>query len=390
MTEAAEALQPESPLQRGLEVAAIAARHADDVDARARFPEEAITAARQANLLSAGFPENEQNACDVQLQAAICFEIARVCNSSAMVLAMHYIQMDSLVAHHTGDAGMANYLQRLVAEQRLIASATSEVGVDGDLRRSIAAVEWSHDRFSLTKLATTISYGQHADDFLITARAAEDAADSDQRLVLALGPDTDLAPAGSWDTLGMRGTVSPGGTLSATGESWQVLDTPFGEIAAISMVPVSHLLWSACWLGNARSAIDRARAVVQKKGRKAPEAARPAAERLATGYARYEQLRAQHQSDLRHYSALMDHSDRQPLLSVKESIRFNNLKLDVSEGVVDIVQQAIQTAGIAAYRNDSEYSLGRHLRDALSASLMINNDRIRAANADMQLVFKDR
>jgi acyl-CoA dehydrogenase len=33
---------------------------------------------------------------------------------------------------------------------------------------------------------------------------------------------------------------------------------------------------------------------------------------------------------------------------------------------------------LSGYRNDSEFSIGRHLRDVLSAPLMINNDRILA------------
>jgi acyl-CoA dehydrogenase len=33
---------------------------------------------------------------------------------------------------------------------------------------------------------------------------------------------------------------------------------------------------------------------------------------------------------------------------------------------------------LSGFRNDSEFSIGRHLRDVLSAPLMINNDRILA------------
>lgn len=390
MSDVAEAFPQEDSLKQAQEIARLAADHASAVDALARFPAEAISAARQAGLLSAGIKPGGQPGCDLRLQAAICFILAQSCASSAMVLAMHYIQVDGLATFCHGNDRLNRYLEQLAREQRLIASATSEVSVDGDLRRSIAAIEQDGERFTLSKQATTVSYGQHADDYLITARANPEAAEADQRLVLALGNESDLATAGSWDTLGMRGTVSPGGTLTTSGQSWQILETPFAEIAAVSMVPVSHLLWSACWLGIARSALDRARAAVQKKGRKNPEEARPAAERLAAIYARYEQLRTQQQTDLDHYSALLNGGDRRALTALKETIRFNNLKIDVSEGVAQIVQQAIQAAGIAAYRNDSEYSLGRHLRDALSASLMINNDRIRTANADMQLVLKDR
>jgi acyl-CoA dehydrogenase len=49
-----------------------------------------------------------------------------------------------------------------------------------------------------------------------------------------------------------------------------------------------------------------------------------------------------------------------------------------------------KVAGIAAYRNNSEFSLGRHLRDALSASLMISNERIVEYNATLQMLYRDR
>jgi acyl-CoA dehydrogenase len=64
----------------------------------------------------------------------------------------------------------------------------------------------------------------------------------------------------------------------------------------------------------------------------------------------------------------------------------NNLKLSVSIGVVEVVQQALMTCGIAGYRNDSAYSVGRHLRDALSAALMVSNDRIAAGMGKLLLV----
>jgi len=37
---------------------------------------------------------------------------------------------------------------------------------------------------------------------------------------------------------------------------------------------------------------------------------------------------------------------------------------------------ALQACGLAGYRNDGDFTIGRHLRDVLSSSIMINNDRI--------------
>ena len=72
------------------------------------------------------------------------------------------------------------------------------------------------------------------------------------------------------------------------------------------------------------------------------------------------------------------------------TIRINNLKLTASELVVDIVGKALLIVGISAYRNDSANSLGRHLRDAYGAALMVNNDRIMNHNATMLLAHRER
>ncbi len=71
------------------------------------------------------------------------------------------------------------------------------------------------------------------------------------------------------------------------------------------------------------------------------------------------------------------------------ALRLNNLKIACSQAAPQIVQQALQIVGILGYKNDSPFSMGRHLRDALSGALMISNDRIAAKNASMLLVHKE-
>jgi len=41
---------------------------------------------------------------------------------------------------------------------------------------------------------------------------------------------------------------------------------------------------------------------------------------------------------------------------------------------------------LTGYRNDGEFSIGRHLRDVLSSPIMINNDRILANVAAASLL----
>jgi acyl-CoA dehydrogenase len=67
----------------------------------------------------------------------------------------------------------------------------------------------------------------------------------------------------------------------------------------------------------------------------------------------------------------------------------NNLKTGTSQMAVQVVNHAMLICGIAGYRNDSDFSVCRHLRDAHSAALMVNNDRILANTASLLLVLKD-
>ena len=77
------------------------------------------------------------------------------------------------------------------------------------------------------------------------------------------------------------------------------------------------------------------------------------------------------------------------LLSIGWALRLNNLKIGASRAAPEIVHEALQITGILGYKNDSPFSLGRHYRDVLSASLMISNDRILGKNAAMLLVHKE-
>jgi acyl-CoA dehydrogenase len=70
------------------------------------------------------------------------------------------------------------------------------------------------------------------------------------------------------------------------------------------------------------------------------------------------------------------------------ALRLNALKINASETAPRICEGALAVTGIAGFRNDTPYSVGRHLRDALSAGLMIGNDRIHATNAALLLVHK--
>lgn len=368
----------------------VAAPHAGEVDRDARFPAEAVGALRAEGLLSALVPPAlGGRGASLDAVAEACFELGRRCGASAMIYAMHEIQVHSIVRHHAGAPWFEDYLGRLVAEQRLIASATSEVGTGGDLGRSVAAVVTGPDgRASFEKQAPTISYGAHADDLFTTLRRAPDAEPGDQVIVLTHRDQHELAEPGSWDPLGMRGTCSPGATVRARFAAEQILPVPFAVVSAESMVASSHLLWAHVWLGIATDAFDRARTYARDAARRASGSPSPAALRLSQLTAELSLLRAEVRTGLAEYLRACE-QDPASLSTLASAVRINSVKIAASEQAPRICQGALAVCGIMGYKNDTPYSVGRHLRDTLSAPLMIANDRIHQTNASLLLVAKD-
>jgi acyl-CoA dehydrogenase len=153
------------------------------------------------------------------------------------------------------------------------------------------------------------------------------------------------------------------------------------------MVPYSHILWASLWWGVAADAVARAANFVRGQARNNPGTTPPTATRLAEVW---EDLQTMKQTWWAAAKAFDEVTDRDELNSIGWALRLNNLKVSCSEAAPQIVHRALQIVGILGYKNDSPFSLGRHYRDVLSASIMISNDRINAKSASMLLVYKDQ
>jgi acyl-CoA dehydrogenase len=368
----------------------IARAHADEVDRDARFPAETLAALREQRALSALVPERfGGSGVSLEAIAQACFQLGRRCGASAMVFAMHQIQVATIVRHLDDAEWFEAYLTELVTEQRLIASVTSEVGTGGDMARSIASVEPLGDgRVKFVKQAPTVSYGAYADDLLTTLRRSPEAGPGDQVCVLTSRDQHTLEQTGTWDPLGMRGTCSPGNVVSAELPEQQILPTQFARVMNESMVPISHILWSHLWLGIATDAFDRARAFVGAAARRKPGEIPAAAVRLSALLGELSLLRAEVSCALRDFLKASA-EDPNRLSELATILRFNSLKLAASEKAPEICQGALSVCGIMGFKNDTPFSVGRHLRDSMSASLMVANERIHQTNASLLLVAKE-
>jgi acyl-CoA dehydrogenase len=356
-------------------VTAIATKNASCVDRAARFPEEAISAARTQRLLGIMVPRDlGGEGASLSNVVDICYNLGRACSSTAMIYAMHQIMVACIVRHRRSNTWHEHLLRRLVAEQLLIASSTTEGRGGGNIRSSEAPIDTSGSQITLERRATVISYGANADAIVTTARRAVDASASDQVLVAFLKADYSLDPLLEWDTLGMRGTCSAGFTLKASGDRDQILPDPYAKIHVQTMTPIAHLTWASVWAGIAAGAVERAQLFIRDAARQANGQLPPGAPHFTKAKSSLGILRGLVISALRDYERA-SHDD-EALASIDFQTMINLTKVEASELAVAIVTSALRACGLSGYRNDSEFTLGRCLRDVLSAPIMINNDRI--------------
>ncbi|GLR86586.1 acyl-CoA dehydrogenase family protein [Bradyrhizobium iriomotense] len=363
--------------QRTAKVAEVAASEAEAVDREARFPRKAIDAARKERLLGAQIPiEFGGEGASISEVTDMCYGLGRACASVGMIFAMHQTKIACLVRHGAGSGWHESLMRRVATEQLLLASSTTEGQNGGNIRFSSAAVERAGAEISLVRDATVISYGAEADGIVTVARRSDSAAGSDQVLLAITRDDYTLEPTLAWETLGMRGTCSAGFKLNFRGAADQIFPVAYERIHAQTMTPVAHLCWSSVWAGIAAAAADRAQLFIRKAARGAGGNMPPGAAHFTAAKMTLTKLRAIIAANLQFYEAR--ERDERALSSVDFQSSINLLKVEASELAVTAVMHAMRACGLSGYRNDTDVSIGRHLRDVLSAPIMINNDRILA------------
>ena len=361
--------------ERLANVAEVAATEAEAVDREARFPRKAIDAARRERLLGAQIPiEFGGDGASISEVADMCYGLGRACASAGMIFAMHQTKIACLVRHGAGSGWHESLMRRVAAEQLLLASSTTEGQNGGNIRFSSAAVERADTEISLVRDATVISYGAEADGIVTVARRSDSSAGSDQVLLAITRDDYTLEPTLAWETLGMRGTCSAGFKLNFRGAADQLFPVPYERIHAQTMTPVAHLCWSSVWAGIAAAAIDRAQLFIRKAARGSAGNMPPGAAHFTAAKMTLTKLRAVIAANLQFYESR--ERDERALSSVDFQSSINLLKVEASELAVAAVMHAMRACGLSGYRNDTDVSIGRHLRDVLSAPIMINNDRI--------------
>jgi len=365
--------------------AEVARSNAVAVDAEGRFPVEAFAEIRKQRLLGMMVPRAlDGESASLGAIVDTCYTLGQACSSTALIYAMHQVKTACAVRHGHGAPAIERMLRRVATEQLLLASSTTEGQAGGNVRSSDAAIALAGDRITLERKATVISYAVEADGIVTVARRSAESAPSDQVLVMLLKADYSLERLQMWDSLGMRGTHSEGFNLRAEASADQILADPYEKIHVQTMVPFAHLTWSAVWAGIAAAATDKAQRFIRHALRKSGGQMPPGAAQCTLAVSSLRSLKGLLATALRSYEAAM--ADERALASLEFQSMMTLTKVQTSELAVSTVMSALRACGLAGYRNGGEFSIGLHLRDVLSAPLMISNDRILASLATPSLM----
>ena len=370
---------------RAAAVADVAARFADDVDRGERPPVEAVTAMKEQRLLSLSVPTEYGGEGASMLELSeVATTIGAADANAGMIFAMHHSQALPLWRHGSR-AGVRATIGKVVSEEWLLGSATTERGIGGDARNSSCALEYpAPGRVRLVKDAPVVSYGRVADAILVTGRASLDAPSSDQRMLICAKGDYTLEQTSTWHGLGLRGTASDGFIITAETSDDMLLDDAYGTISAHTALPAAHLLWASVWLGIATATADEARATVRRQARSTVGFPPPGQLRLAELLVGLQALA----DSVRHSCQRFDQAgmDGSVLGSVSFALAMNAVKISSADAVVDLVLKAMRIVGIAGYRTDTPQTLSRQVRDALAAPIQISNDRLLINDAPLSLL----
>ncbi len=302
--------------------------------------------------------------------ARIIFHAAKQSGSAGLICAMHMSQVLSIVRHGKG-AYFDSFQRRMVKEQLLVASGTTEKGPGGDILQSFCTITNTPDgQLIVTKESPNISYIDHAGALLVTANHVGANGKPRQVLFVAENHQTRFTPGKEASMMGMRGMLNCPWTFTSTFSADAIFPVPFSTIARRTMTPGIQIFWAALWSGIAADVLERAKVFVQNEIKADTDGAHITSFQLS----RLINLHYIMNTLIRDAISAFEPSDTAPLLGW--GVRFERLKVSCSEMLEEICKGALHIVGIRGYAAGGPYSLSTQYADALSAAIMISNTRL--------------
>lgn len=363
------------------------------VDAEGCFPETAMRALRESQLMGLTVPKELGGPGETVLTTALVIEeLARGCASTAMCYTMHMSTIPLLTALVRDNPEQSEmFLAPLLRGERLHSLAMSEPGSGNRLwHMDSFAQKNGHGTYLIDSFKSFVTNSRHADSYFVPVRANQDVGPNDLSLFVIDGRDPNIKFRGEWNGMGLRGNSSTPIHFDKciVPESHRLGSETcgFSMMFAYSL-PIYQVGLSAVYLGIAQAAYDTAVAHVKQRihsdtGQslsRVETVQRYIAEiKLRVDQVRYLIYRVAQMAD--NAMVLFDELASADLLD--DVIRANpddpffidvaQIKVAAAEMAIDVTSKAMQVCGGTAYKRG--HPAERHYRDGRAGSLMAPSD----------------
>ena len=240
----------------------VLARHAADVDAKARFPEESIAALAKAGLFGLCVPRELGGGAQApRTFVAVAEELARACGSTAMIWVMHVTGAKAIESSQT----LANrdaILRDIAAGKHLTTLALSEKGSRSHFWAPVSKLSEQGGGFTTSAQKSWVTSAHRADSYVSSAQKPGAASPLESTVYFMRRDDRGVRATAQFDGMGLRGNDSAPVTIEDLKLQKGDLISPLGE-GAKTMLEVI-LPWFA--IGTAGMANGLCRAAVEATG----------------------------------------------------------------------------------------------------------------------------
>ncbi|CAA9373593.1 MAG: Acyl-CoA dehydrogenase, Mycobacterial subgroup FadE16 [uncultured Propionibacteriaceae bacterium] len=234
----------------------VAAQHAHDVDANARFPDETVAALRESGLFGLTLPADVGGLGGGPHELVnVIGSLAGVCGSAAMIYLMHVsAAMPVAIAP---PPGLPDLLPDLATGRALGSLAFSEAGSRSHFWAPVSQAKSNAAGVRLSARKSWVTSAGHADVYVASTLTA----DADTVDLFAIPADTPgIEVAGHWRGLGLRGNAStPMSFATEVPQSYRLGAAGGGlDLMLQTVLPWFNLGNAAVSVGLCRAAVDAA------------------------------------------------------------------------------------------------------------------------------------
>jgi alkylation response protein AidB-like acyl-CoA dehydrogenase len=186
----------------------VLARHAADVDARGRFPDESLAALAKQQFLGLCIPKAFGGAGEgPRTFAAVVEELAMGCGSTAMVYVMHVVAAQAIASSSTL-AERDKVLRQIAAGDHLTTLALSEKGSRSQFWAPVSKLAVKDGGYVTSAQKSWVTSANRADSYVSSAQKPGASSPLESTVYLLRRKNGNVKVAGSFEGLGLRGNDS--------------------------------------------------------------------------------------------------------------------------------------------------------------------------------------